>query len=310
MTRKKVTLAYITNDSERKASFKKRKKGLIKKVSELSTLCGVEACAIIYSHYDAEPEVWPSRMAAQAVLARFRKLSEMDQCRKMVNQESFTRQRIKKAEEQHRRISKENKRRDMENFMFQFLAGMVTLDHFDLRDAAEMSWLINQMLRDINSKMEMLKRKGKEQQSVGGASTSAGGGGPAYQMLLPPPPAPAPAPPVAPLPAADPPLALPAPDDVAADDMDGFPWNLMDSPTAGFGGGSVYGGTAWNEGFMMPPPPNSYVFNPDDFSTVAPDDEFGFGFGFGSGFGFGFGSGFGPGEGSGSGAGNGTDGLN
>ncbi|KAL0464319.1 UNVERIFIED_CONTAM: Agamous-like MADS-box protein [Sesamum latifolium] len=104
MTRKKVTLAYITNDSERKASFKKRKKGLIKKVSELSTLCGVDACAIIYSQYDQEPEVWPSPLGAQAVLARFRKLSEMDQTRKMVNQESFTRQRIKKAEDQLRRV--------------------------------------------------------------------------------------------------------------------------------------------------------------------------------------------------------------
>ncbi|KAJ6434469.1 hypothetical protein OIU84_018060 [Salix udensis] len=56
MTRKKVKLAYITNDSARKATFKKRKKGLMKKVSELSTLCGIEACAIICSPYDAQPE--------------------------------------------------------------------------------------------------------------------------------------------------------------------------------------------------------------------------------------------------------------
>ena len=85
MTRKKVKLAYISNDSARKATFKKRKKGLMKKVSELSTLCGIEACAIVYSPYDAQPEVWPSPIMVQRVLARFKNMPEMEQSKKMVN---------------------------------------------------------------------------------------------------------------------------------------------------------------------------------------------------------------------------------
>ncbi|GFP88545.1 agamous-like mads-box protein agl80 [Phtheirospermum japonicum] len=162
MTRKKVSLAYITNDSERKTSFRKRKKGLIKKVSELSTLCDVDACAIIYSPFDPEPEVWPSRAGAQAVLARFKSLSDIDKSKKMVNQESFTRQRIKKAEEQLRRLQKENKRREMESFMFQCLAGNASLDHFGLHNSAEMGWVINQMLSDIQSRMDALKINGQD----------------------------------------------------------------------------------------------------------------------------------------------------
>ncbi|MBA0817409.1 hypothetical protein Gohar_028425 [Gossypium harknessii] len=47
MTRKKINLAYITNDSTTKAAYKKRKKVLMKKVSELSTLCEIDACAIM-----------------------------------------------------------------------------------------------------------------------------------------------------------------------------------------------------------------------------------------------------------------------
>ena len=39
----------------------------MKKVSELSTLCGIEACAIVYSPYDAQPEVWPSPIVVQHV---------------------------------------------------------------------------------------------------------------------------------------------------------------------------------------------------------------------------------------------------
>ena len=100
MTRKKVKLAYITNDSIRKATFKKRKKGLIKKVSELSTLCGIDACAILYGPYDSQPEVWPSPLGVQLVVAHFKKMLEMEQSKKMVNQEGFLKQRVAKGNEQ------------------------------------------------------------------------------------------------------------------------------------------------------------------------------------------------------------------
>jgi hypothetical protein len=47
MTRKKVKLAFIVDDLARKATYKKRKMGIIKKVSELTILCGIPACAVI-----------------------------------------------------------------------------------------------------------------------------------------------------------------------------------------------------------------------------------------------------------------------
>ncbi|KAL0425492.1 UNVERIFIED_CONTAM: Agamous-like MADS-box protein [Sesamum radiatum] len=292
MTRKKVTLAYITNDSERKASFKKRKKGLIKKVSELSTLCGVDACAIIYSQYDQEPEVWPSPLGAQAVLARFRKLSEMDQTRKMVNQESFTRQRIKKAEDQLRRVQKENKRKELENFMFQCLAGMATLEDFNLRDAAEMGWVVNQTLREINSRMETLQKTGQHHQpAVGEGSGSASDSVsaravvavtvtvapplPPVQMVAPPPPpplqmvAPPPPPPsqmVAPLAPPPPPPTMDVdPPLPGEENMESFPWNLVESPT-GAGGAALYGSglAGWEDGIVLPYP---YIFNHGNNST-------------------------------------------
>uniref|UniRef100_A0A804I4U9 MADS-box domain-containing protein n=1 Tax=Musa acuminata subsp. malaccensis TaxID=214687 RepID=A0A804I4U9_MUSAM len=39
MARKKVKLAWIANDSMRRATFKKRKMGLMKKVNKLAMLC-------------------------------------------------------------------------------------------------------------------------------------------------------------------------------------------------------------------------------------------------------------------------------
>nr|XP_016464483.1 PREDICTED: agamous-like MADS-box protein AGL80 [Nicotiana tabacum] len=163
MTRKKVKLAFITNDSARKATFKKRRKGLMKKVSELSTLCGIEACAIIYSPYENQPEVWPNTMGTQRVLVEFKRMPEMEQSKKMVNQESFIRQRIAKASEQLKKQSKENREKEMTEVMYQCLAGK-GLQNLNLGDLNDLGWVVDQNLKEINKRIEAFKK---------GASTSS-----------------------------------------------------------------------------------------------------------------------------------------
>ncbi|CAK9182652.1 unnamed protein product [Ilex paraguariensis] len=158
MTRKKITLSYIPNGSERKASFKKRKKGLMKKVNEISTLCGVDACAIILSPYNHDPEVWPSSLGVQEVISRFKKLPEWDQGRKMENQESFTRERIKKTKEKLRIQEKENWHKEMTNAMFQCLAGE-KLHNFCFLDLNDMEWLLDEYIEDIARKIKSLKKE-------------------------------------------------------------------------------------------------------------------------------------------------------
>ncbi|CAA7022034.1 unnamed protein product [Microthlaspi erraticum] len=74
-----------------------------KKVNELSTLCGVPACAIIYSPYTTNPDVWPSNAGAHSVISEFRALPVLDQQKKMLDQEAFIRQRIAKLSEQLRK---------------------------------------------------------------------------------------------------------------------------------------------------------------------------------------------------------------
>ncbi|GJU01289.1 agamous-like MADS-box protein AGL80 [Tanacetum coccineum] len=158
MTRKKVKLAFITNDSARKASFKKRKKGLMKKVNELSTLCGIDACAIIYSPYEAQPEVWPSNLGVQRVLAQFKRMPEMEQSKKMVNQESFIRQRITKANEQLKKQIKENREKEMTEVMYQCLNGKCSIANLILPDLNDLGGLVDQTMKDINRRIESLKK--------------------------------------------------------------------------------------------------------------------------------------------------------
>ncbi|KAL8500590.1 hypothetical protein ACS0TY_020245 [Phlomoides rotata] len=255
MTRKKITLAYIKNDSDRRASFKKRKSGLIKKVSELSTLCGVDACAIIYSQFEAEPEVWPSVLGAQRVLARFRKLNTVDRTRKMVNQETYTRQRIKKAEDHLSRLRKENKRKQMERFMFENLYGNATLDHFNLKHAPDLGFVINQTLWDIRFQLEILQKNGQVQQVASAAPPPipVAAAAPPLFFAVPPPPtlaAPAPLTSLAGLP----PMEMNY-DFGVVEELEGFPWDLVQSPAIA---DLDNGNDGWDEGVI---PPYSYFFN-------------------------------------------------
>lgn len=94
MPKSKVNLVYIENDSARRVTFNKRKDGLMKKAYELTTLCDIAACAILFSPYNHEPLVWPSQLEAQKVISRFRNMPELEQNRGMSNQESFAQERL------------------------------------------------------------------------------------------------------------------------------------------------------------------------------------------------------------------------
>ncbi|PON69574.1 MADS-box transcription factor [Parasponia andersonii] len=179
MTRKKVKLAYISNDSARKATFKKRKKGMMKKVSELSTLCDIDACAIIYSPYDTQPEVFPSVAGVHRVLAKFRRMPEMEQSKKMVNQEGFLRQRISKAGEQLKKQRKENREKEMTRVMFHNLTGKMGLQGLSVMDLNDLTWMIDHHLKDIHKRMETIaknKRSVRMAAAVDTGKQKRGGG--------------------------------------------------------------------------------------------------------------------------------------
>lgn len=165
MTRKKVKLAFITNDSARKATFKKRKKGLIKKVSELSTLCGVNACLILYSPYDGQPDIWPSPMGVHQVIADFKGMSEMDQSKKMVNQESFLKQRINKASEQLRKQRRDNHDKEITQILFESLIGK-SLSNLNMGALNDLAWMIHNFSNDVQKNIDKLMNSGQNSQET------------------------------------------------------------------------------------------------------------------------------------------------
>ncbi|KAJ4834143.1 hypothetical protein Tsubulata_048998 [Turnera subulata] len=161
MTRSKVKLAFITNEAKRKATYKKRKKGLLKKVSELSTLCGIDCAAIIFGpDNESRPEVWPSPVGVQSVLSRFRQVPQMDQGKKMVDLEGFLCQRIDKASQQLKRQRKDNRETEVTEAMFQALVGELNLQNLTLVDLSDLGWVIGENIKDIERKSEEVKNIG------------------------------------------------------------------------------------------------------------------------------------------------------
>ncbi|MBA0816875.1 hypothetical protein Gohar_001492 [Gossypium harknessii] len=157
MSRKKMKLAYITNDTKRKTTYKKRTNGLVKKVRELTTLCEIEACAIIHSpDFDSQPKVWPSHAGAQQLLSEFKKLPHSIRNNKMVNQERFLEQSIAKATQQLKKRRKENRQKDLKKFMFQGLSGKGILQSMNAMDLNEVGLLVEQNLKDIDKRVRVL----------------------------------------------------------------------------------------------------------------------------------------------------------
>ena len=154
-----MKLAFIENDSSRKTTYKKRKKGVLKKIEELSTLCGIDACAIVYGPDDHEPEVWPSHCGVQRVVGRFRNMPAVEKIKKMVNQESFIGQRIQKGNEQMMKLTKDNAEKELTLFMFQCLTeGRVLPDenNMTLADLKVFSSVIEQNLEEIGKRLQTL----------------------------------------------------------------------------------------------------------------------------------------------------------
>lgn len=158
MARKKVKLQWIANDSTRRATFKKRKKGLLKKAHELSTLCDVKTCVVVYGGpHEREAEAWPSAAESLRVLRRFRSMPDTEQSKKMMDQEGFLRQRLAKAQEQLRRLERDNHELDTCLLMHDAIAGNLTLNASPIEEATALAWLVEMRLRNVQERIHHLR---------------------------------------------------------------------------------------------------------------------------------------------------------
>ncbi|KAJ0248495.1 Agamous-like MADS-box protein AGL36 [Hirschfeldia incana] len=164
MVRSRVKLSLIPDKTSRRTTFKKRKGGIMKKLNELVTLCGVEACAVVYSGpNDANPEAWPSREDAEEVISKFMKFPEVERDKKMYDQDRYTLERIRKEEATLQRLQEENRELELKEIMFDLIKGKRMMEHHS-NDASvlyDLGKFIDFNVNELTKRIHMLQANGE-----------------------------------------------------------------------------------------------------------------------------------------------------
>ncbi|TXG48159.1 hypothetical protein EZV62_027453 [Acer yangbiense] len=157
MTRKKVTLEWIVNDTSRKSSLRNRRIGLLQKVNELSILCDVGASIIIYSPGDKQPMMHPSPSKVQEILARFNNMPEIERNKKKTNQETYLTERVKKLREQIEKHQRKHKEIEFNNLM-QYVYQGNGLDELNETDLQYLLFFVEEKRKEIDKRVEYCQR--------------------------------------------------------------------------------------------------------------------------------------------------------
>lgn len=153
-----MKLAMIVNRDSRKTSYKKRKQSLMKKLDELSILCDLQACAIIKDPFEPKVEVWPKdNVAFQNVLNQFMTMSAIEKSKKMTNNESYIKKRIRKVEEQLNKQIMMNRDTVVANMLAECLIGKLSPADLNLTDLNSLVSMIGNKITEIVERIELLK---------------------------------------------------------------------------------------------------------------------------------------------------------
>ncbi|TVT98245.1 hypothetical protein EJB05_56464, partial [Eragrostis curvula] len=162
MGHRKVTLKLIADRSARRATFKTRCASLMKKAHELVTLCGVDACVVVYGEGGAFPQETfpPSSAEAAHVLNRFKDLPEMEQRKKMLNMEAFLEQRNDKLKAQLEKARHENDKREAALLLSGAIDGRRPVANLSTDELTILGRMVNAHLKSIDERIQKLLEQG------------------------------------------------------------------------------------------------------------------------------------------------------
>lgn len=90
-------------------------------------------------------------------MRRFRTVPEMERCKKMVNQESYLRERSTKMKEQLQKLLRKNKERVTSYVMFEIGEGK-PLSQFHISELNSVIWLLEEKMKEIRRRLEFFRQ--------------------------------------------------------------------------------------------------------------------------------------------------------
>ncbi|XP_019179004.1 PREDICTED: agamous-like MADS-box protein AGL80 [Ipomoea nil] len=154
MARRRLRLAYIVNQSKRKASYYKRKRGVVKKLNELTVLCDADAAMIMYSSFEQGPVIWPTGERVQELIARFMQLPDVQQTRRMMSQDSFVAERLEKLGTLLLKLKRENREKEMNALMHKIFSEEQIIDYLSSVDLNDLGWVLNTNIAESVMRIE------------------------------------------------------------------------------------------------------------------------------------------------------------
>ncbi|XP_019085613.1 PREDICTED: MADS-box transcription factor PHERES 2-like [Camelina sativa] len=158
--RRKTKYSLIEDEASRKRSFIKRKKGMMKKLAQLSTLCDIKTCAVIYSPYNPDPEAWPSREGAEKVISDFMEVPMDDRNKRSFDQERFLRVRIAKEEAKLQKMRTGNQNFEIQNIMFGCLKGEIDVHKLGEKDIQDLNSFIDTYINKLTCRQNLMENGG------------------------------------------------------------------------------------------------------------------------------------------------------
>ncbi|CAN0928132.1 Agamous-like MADS-box protein AGL36 [Linum grandiflorum] len=166
MVRTKVQHELIINESARKASFRKRKLGLWNKLKEISTLCGVAACGIIFYNFNGKIDVWPSVPEAVDILKKLKVLPDKKQKKYQLDHDSMLDASVEKLEETLKNEIEKNQWLEIEWLLTcedeNLMEGTSSCGYENLNDHKELERkreMLDELIKKIDERIEYLKIK-------------------------------------------------------------------------------------------------------------------------------------------------------
>jgi len=126
--------------------------GFLKKVDEITTLCDIQACAIIYTLDEPEPKVWLFNQGMESVISRFMGVSKLARSKRMLCQENLLKRNMMKAQG---KLMSEIKKKEIDLFMCQYFSSWNN-DNANIIDQNDIILLADKKL-EITKKNEIFQ---------------------------------------------------------------------------------------------------------------------------------------------------------
>ncbi|KAK3136655.1 hypothetical protein QOZ80_5BG0440320 [Eleusine coracana subsp. coracana] len=170
MDGKKVNLQWIAHDSTRRSTLKKRSNALMKKASKLATLCGAKVSVVVYGEEDAMPLVYPSVPEARQLLSRFKAMpDDLENLKKVLNQEEYLRARISKLQEQKRKMDQKKHEHETSQLLVAAMAGHgSSLPSLTIEELTSLNGMVEKRIRNAKAHFEQIMRQRNIQEPLVG----------------------------------------------------------------------------------------------------------------------------------------------